>query len=338
MTSQASQDYIDLRNLIKQAGLLEKRPAYYAVKIGYTLILLSISVLILILVDSLWIQLLNAAFLGIVFAQMGLIGHDAGHDQIARSQKWNDATGLGVSLFIGMIRTWWVRKHNAHHGNPNTIGKDPDLEIPLISFDEAQFASKGKIMRSIGRYQAFYITPFLFLEGIGLRLAGIQFILQGGKPKFSWLEPLLLLLHFVVYFGLLFTFLSSWHVLWFFMVHQGILGIYLSTTFAPNHKGMMMWDPDRPPDFLRQQILTSRNMTGSRFVDFWFGGLNYQIEHHLFSSVPRCNLSEVQKIVRRFCQERNISYHESFVRESFWEILVSLNDVGTSLRSETAAV
>ena len=338
MTSQASQEYNELRKLITQAGLLEKRPVNYAVKIVYALILLGVSLAILILVDNLWIQLLNAAFLGVVFAQIAFIGHDAGHNQIARSQKWNDIIGLGVSFFVGMIRSWWVKKHNAHHGNPNTVGKDPDLEIPFVSFDEGQLASKGKLMQSVGRYQAFYFTPLLFLEGIGLRLAGIQFLLQGGKPKFSWIEPVLMLLHFVAYFGLLLSFLSFWHALWFLMVHQGILGIYLSTSFAPNHKGMMMWDTDNSPDFLRQQVLTSRNMTGRWFVDFWFGGLNYQIEHHLFSSVPRCSLRETQKIVRRFCEERNIAYHETFVLKSFWEILVSLHEVGTSLRSETAAV
>ncbi len=337
MTTQASQEFSDLRKLMAQAGLLEKKPAYYTVKIAYTLVLLGVSLAILVLVDSLWIQLLNAAFLGVVFAQIGFIGHDAGHEQIARSQKWNDRIGLGVSLFIGMIRTWWVRKHNAHHGNPNTVGKDPDLEIPFIAFDEDQMSAKSSFMRFVGRYQAFYITPMLFLEGIGLRLAGIQFLVLGGKPKF-WIEPLLMLSHFVVYFWLLFSFLSPWHALWFFIVHQGILGIYLSTSFAPNHKGMMMWDEDNPPDFLRQQVLTSRNMTGSPFVDFWFGGLNYQIEHHLFSSMPRCNFGEAQVIVRRFCEERGIAYHDTFVHQSFWEILVSLNEVGASARSKTAAV
>ena len=99
-----------------------------------------------------------------------------------------------------------------------------------------------------------------------------------------------------------------------------------------------MWDENNPPDFLRQQVLTSRNMRGSWFVDFWFAGLNYQIEHHLFPSMPRCNLKEAQKIVRSFCEERNIAYHETFALNSFWEILVSLHEVGASARTKTAAV
>ena len=331
-------EYNELRTLITQAGLLERRPVYYAVKVLYTLVLLGISLAILILVDNLWFQLLNAVFLGVVFAQIGFIGHDAGHNQITRSQKGNDMIGLAVGFLVGMIRTWWVKKHNAHHGNPNTVGKDPDLEIPLIAFDEGQLIAKGRFLQSVVRYQAFYITPMLFLEGIGLRAAGIQFLLRGEKLKFGWIEPLLMLSHFVVYFALLSFFLSFWHAVLFIIVHQGILGIYLSTSFAPNHKGMMMWDENNPPDFLRQQVLTSRNMTGSRIVDFWFGGLNYQIEHHLFPSMPQCNLKEAQKIVRSFCEEDDIAYHETFVLKSFWEILVSLHEVGASLRTKTTAV
>ncbi|MCZ6872567.1 MAG: fatty acid desaturase [bacterium] len=331
-------EYNELRTLITQAGLLERRPVYYAVKVLYTLVLLGISLAILILVDNLWFQLLNAVFLGVVFAHIAFIGHDAGHNQITRSQKGNDMIGLAVGFLVGMIRTWWVKKHNAHHGNPNTVGKDPDLEIPLIAFDEGQLIAKGRFLQSVVRYQAFYITPMLFLEGIGLRAAGIQFLLRGEKLKFGWIEPLLMLSHFVVYFALLSLFLSFWHAVLFVIVHQGILGIYLSTSFAPNHKGMMMWDENNPPDFLRQQVLASRNMTGSRIVDFWFGGLNYQIEHHLFPSMPPYNLKEAQKIVRGFCEERNILYHETFVLKSFWEILVSLHEVGASLRTKTTAV
>ncbi len=264
-------EYNELRTLITQAGLLERRPVYYAVRALYTLVLLGISLAILILVDNLWFQLLNAVFLGVVFAQIAFFGHDAGHNQITRSQKGNDMIGLAVGFLVGMIRTWWVKKHNAHHGNPNTVGKDPDLEIPLIAFDEGQLIAKGRFLQSVVRYQAFYITPMLFLEGIGLRAAGIQFLLRGEKLKFGWIEPLLMLSHFVVYFALLSFFLSFWHAVLFVIVHQGVLGIDLSTSFAPNHKGMMMWDENNPPDFLRQQVLTSRNMTGSRIVDFWFG-------------------------------------------------------------------
>ena len=68
------------------------------------------------------------------------------------------------------------------------------------------------------------------------------------------------------------------------MVHQALFGVYLGMTFAPNHKGMP--HPDGTEDFLRKQVLTSRNVRGGRLIDAALGGLNYQIEHHLFPAMP----------------------------------------------------
>ena len=82
---------------------------------------------------------------------------------------------------------------------------------------------------------------------------------------------------------------------------------------------MMMTD-DETLDFFHTQVLTARNIRGSRFVDFWYGGLNYQIEHHLFPTLPRNRLSAAQPIVEQFCAERGISYHETSLAGSYAEI------------------
>ena len=73
----------------------------------------------------------------------------------------------------------------------------------------------------------------------------------------------------------------------FIAVHQGLLGLYLGSVFAPNHKGMPILSKDDDSDFLRRQVLTARNVRGGRLTDLLLGGLNYQIEHHLFPSMPR---------------------------------------------------
>ena len=80
----------------------------------------------------------------------------------------------------------------------------------------------------------------------------------------------------------------------FIVVQQALFGLYLGCSFAPNHKGMPMLAADDQSDFLRRQVLTSRNVRGSWLVDFALGGLNYQIEHHLFPSMPRPNLRRSQ--------------------------------------------
>ena len=96
----------------------------------------------------------------------------------------------------------------------------------------------------------------------------------------------------------------------FFCVQMAVFGLCLGGSFAPNHKGMPIVPPTMKIDFLRRQVLMSRNVRGGPFVDFAMGGLNYQIEHHLFPSMPRPNLKRVQPIVREYCAEHEVTYAE----------------------------
>ena len=151
----------------------------------------------------------------------------------------------------------------------------------------------------------------LALEGLGLRLASINYLWKRRRTRYIMIEPLLMGSHFVIYFGLLFYFLTPWQVLGFVLVHQILFGLYYGTVFAPNHKGMLIIDQDNPLDYLRSQVLTPRNVKPGLIADFWYGGLNYQIEHHLFPLMPRSNLGKARKIIKAFCQQKDISYYET---------------------------
>jgi fatty acid desaturase len=153
-------------------------------------------------------------------------------------------------------------------------------------------------MRFVVGYQAFYFVPLLLLEGLGIRLASIQFMVRRQKAKYLLFEPLLMILHFILYFGLLVYFLSPWQVLGFVLVHQGPFGLYYGLVFAPNHKGMLILDKNNPLDFLRTQVLTTRNVKPGFITDFWYGGLNYQIEHHLFPLMPPASWARLEKLSR----------------------------------------
>ena len=330
--SETNAEYAELKHRITERGLLEKQYAYYAFKIVSTAAFLVLALTMLVMIDSVWLQALGAAFLAFVFVQLGLLGHDAGHQQIFRLPRNNDLIGLGVCLFLGVSRSWWVDKHNQHHGNPNDPDLDPDLNIPGISFTAEQARAKKGFLRWLGKYQAYYFPLMLSLEGIGVRLASILFLIRGKKIKYPGAEPILMALHFALYFGLLFYLMNGWYALAFIIVHQGLFGLYLGSVFAPNHKGMLMLDKDSNLDFLRQQVLTARNVKGRPLIDFLYGGLNYQIEHHLFPNMPRNKLKEAQVIVRAFCEERSIPYYETNPLQSFREILESLHETALPLR------
>ena len=325
-------EYTDLKRLVQDAGLLEKKPGRYAPHIAANALTLAVSITVLLTADTMWVQMVNAALLAFISVQLSFLGHDLGHKQMFRSNSNNERLGLLVSLLVGINRSWWVEKHNMHHSNPNNDGLDPDVDLPALAFSEGQARTKTGIGRLIAGRQAFLFYPLLCLEGMVLKMSGARRLLQGGL-RFPVAEPAMMAGHVSGYLGAVFLALPVWEGLTFILVNQMLTGLYIGSTFAPNHKGMLILGPDDALDFLRKQVLTSRNVRPGRLNDYLYGGLNYQIEHHLFPNMPRHNLKQARKIVRPFCEERSVRYHETGVVRSQREILSHLHRAGAPLRA-----
>jgi fatty acid desaturase len=329
--------YAELKRLIKQEGLLDQQPVYFAGKVILTLSLLALGLALLLASDRLRVQLLDAAYLAFVFVQISLLAHDCGHRQFSFRAPWkNDLLTLILgNLMLGVSRQWWIDKHNEHHGHPNQMDVDPDVDIPLLAFEEEQALEKRGLARFVVKYQAVLIFPLSLLQALSMHRSSIEFLVEK-KAKSAWTEALLMGAHFALYFGLLFSVLEPLHAVLFVVVHRGLFGMGMVSIFAPNHKAMPVLDRDSQLDFLHRQVLTSRNVLAHPVTDFWYGGLNYQIEHHLFPGMPRNKLKEAQPIVKDFCRERSIAYHETSVLGSYKEILGHLHEVGAPLRKERA--
>jgi len=328
-------DFADLMRRVKAAGLLERRLGYYWAKIAVTGTLLLAAWAAFIAVGDSWWQLGVAGLLAVVFTQMGFIGHDAGHRQIFRSKRANYLVGLvHGNLALGLSYGWWVDKHNRHHAHPNTEGKDPDIDIGALAFTAKQAGAKrGRVTRFIARRQRYLFVPLLLLEAVQLHVASVQAIFGRGLRNRAW-EALFLVLHAAGYLTVLTLVLPPVKAAVFVVVQQAMFGLYLGCAFAPNHKGMPILTADDQSDFLRRQVLTSRNVRGSMLVDFALGGLNYQIEHHLFPSMPRPNLRRSQAIVRDFCRQHGLAYCETTLLRSYAQALQHLHDVGRPLRDD----
>ncbi len=325
-------DYSELKSLIKQSGLLEKQPLYYINKMILLFIMLALSIAILLFVKPFWLQLFNAALLAIVTTQFGLLGHAAGHRQIFRTTWKNDIVGLITgNLFVGISHQWWMERHNKHHSHPNEHDIDPDVFIPIIAFAPEDLHGKGKFLLSMMRYQAYFFFPMLTLASIEMQRTSVQYLFQT-KVKYAVTERVLLVLHFVLYFAFLFYCLPFWQAILFILAHQILSGVYMGSIFAPNHKGMPVLEKNSQMDFLHRQVITARNVHAHPVTDFWYGGLNYQIEHHLFPAMPQNKLRRAQAIVRTFCQEQAIPYYETNLLQSYRETVSALHAVTAPLR------
>jgi fatty acid desaturase len=328
--------YTQLSRQVKQAGLLERRRGWYVARIGLNLALLAGGWVAFAIIGASWWQLVTAAYLAVVFTQLAFVGHDAGHRQIFRSRPANDLVGLlHANLGVGVSFDWWVGKHNAHHSNPNHEDLDPDISITALAFTADQASAKSGLVRVLARHQAWLFFPLLLLEAAHLHLASGKAILRG-SGRANTVEGLLLVAHLAAHVAALALVLSPLQALAFVVVQQGLFGLYLGCSFAPNHKGMATLTEADQLDFVRRQVLTSRNVAGSRLVDWLLGGLNYQIEHHLFPNMPRPNLRRAQPLIRTFCQQHGLPYTEASLVGSYAEAVRHLHTVGAPLRPAVA--
>jgi fatty acid desaturase len=327
-------DYSRLLRIVRDAGLLRRRRGRYAARIALTAAAYAACWVAFVLIGDSWYQTIVAATLGVVFTQIGFLGHDSGHRQIGRTRRANDLLALITgNLLVGLSFGWWVDKHNRHHANPNTEHADPDIGEGVLAFTDDQILHRtGWFGRALGRHQAWLFFPLLTLEGVNLHVASVRAVLSCKDRRYRRTEIILMALHLIGYLAAMLLVLSPVKALAIIAIHQGVFGLYMGCSFAPNHKGMPIIPSGADIDYLRRQVLTSRNVRGGPFVDLLLGGLNYQVEHHLFPSMPRPALRRAQPIVRSYCQELALPYTETSLLRSYYAALRHLHTLGEPLR------
>ncbi|MEV6600079.1 acyl-CoA desaturase [Actinoplanes sp. NPDC051346] len=328
-------DFAVLSRRITSEGLMQRRPAYYLARLSVVALMFLGGWTAFFLVGSSWWQLLTAAFLAVTFAQVALVAHDLAHRQVFRTKRPSEVAGrIAGNLGVGMSYGWWVDKHTRHHNNPNHDDLDPDVAPEVLIWATESALGRRGLKGFITRHQAALFFPLLTLLGVDLKVSSIK-ALRNGTVKRPRLESALLILHAIGYLAALLIVLLPLQAIAFLLLHQALFGVYLGMTFAPNHKGMP--HPTGDEDYLRKQVLTSRNVRGGWLTDAALGGLNYQIEHHLFPGMPTPNLRKAQPIVQTYCADIGVAYEQTSLRTSYRQALQHLHRVGAQARAEHAA-
>ncbi|MGW1864955.1 fatty acid desaturase family protein [Streptomyces mauvecolor] len=313
----------EVTRIVRNAGLMDTRPGYYAWKIPLNFLLLSVGWVLFAVVGDSWWQLVVAAYLAFCFGQTGLIGHDAGHRQIVRTRRGTDLLGhFHGNLLTGVSFGWWVSHHTAHHNYPNHLTLDPDILRRQVIFDASQREQRtSRAARFIVRHQSWMFFVLITLEGVRLHMSGYVAARRGALKRYRGTELAVLTLHLAAYLAGVFYVLPPAKAVAFILVHQLLFGFYMGLLFAPNHKGLPVRDGETEElDWLTRQVVTSRNLRPGRVTDFFYGGLNYQIEHHLFPSMPRTSLRRAQPLVKEFCLRGGLPYAEVSLIASYREV------------------
>ncbi|MGO1165963.1 MAG: fatty acid desaturase family protein [Janibacter sp.] len=329
--------YTDLVRRMREEGLLDRSPRRYAVRLLVLVTGFALATTALLTLGETWWQLLVAVAFGILFTQTAFLSHDGAHRQIFTSGRWNEwSSRLLGNLVVGLSYGWWMRKHSRHHANPNKVDADEDIRPGVLLFTPEDAARRTGIAGWLTARQGWLFFPLLTLEGLNLHVSAIRTVVGDREVTHRRAEAALLMVRLVGWPVLVVSVLGAGLGAAFVAVQLMVFGVYMGASFAPNHKGMPLVPRDTRIDFLSRQVLTSRTIRGGRWVDVLMGGLNLQVEHHLFPSMPRGSLRRAQPIVREHCAAHGVPYTEAGLLESYGIVVRHLNRVGLGDRDPFA--
>jgi cytochrome b involved in lipid metabolism len=357
--------YRDLRSQLVMMGMFKSNPWFYVYKCVFNMCMWAAAVAMVKYSDSILVHMASAVLLGLFYQQCGWLAHDFLHHQVFKKRRYGDYLGLfWGNLMQGYSVQWWKNKHNGHHAVTNLHNStalaqdgDPDIDtMPLLawSLKQAQsyreLAEDGKdspLTKFFIRNQAMFYLPILMLARlswmnesfknafeIGAASENLKMERERKGLQYPVLEKAGILLYYVWAVTLASGFgrFSFLYGLTYFMISTCSCGFFLGIVFGLGHNGMATYDADARPDFWKLQVTTTRNIIGGHgfpqaFVDWFCGGLQYQVDHHLFPTIPRHNLKKSHDLVHSFCKEWGVSYHEADLVDGTVEVIEHLSKV-----------
>jgi fatty acid desaturase len=293
--------------------------------------LLAASLAWLALAGSLALQLLlNAALLSLAIVQLGFLGHDAAHRQLVPGARGSRVLGFVLwNLACGISVSWWEDKHRRHHRHPHVHGQDPDL-YDVFAFQADALQGRPAWRRWAGRHQAWLFLPLVACTAAYFQGLSLLHVLRA-RPR-GWVAELAALAaRHAVFFGLALHSLGPAGAAAFVLLHYGLTGLYLGAVFSCNHYGLPVLPPGTDLPEPERTLRVTRNVRTGRVGDYLFGGLNYQIEHHLQPGLPRRALRGAAARTRAWCRAEGRTYHETDWRGAMRAVFAQLHGVGQAL-------
>jgi fatty acid desaturase len=322
--------YLALSREVERAGYFDRAPGGYAWRGALLVGLFLAAYVVLLVVRDLVVVVPTLVLLAQVVTQLAYLSHDAGHRAITTNRRWIGAIGhFGMTFLTGFSFSWWMHSHDNHHGKLNE--RDHDLamrySVVLAVHPDAARGKRGW-RRAILRWQGHYVWLLMPFYHFAMMFDGFLWIAK--HPRETRVDQLVLpgyvLLWFVVPVPFIGWKLAAIH----WLAESMIASVYLVLTFIVHHCGKKVILPCDEPSMtlLRQQLECTRTLATWRVFDWYYSGLNYHIEHHLFPWVPHWRYRTMRFLVQDFCRRHGLGYRE----QGFWSAVVEvhrhLRDVG----------
>ena len=313
-----------LRTDLTEAGVFRHHEAAGWLRLGLLMSLLGTWLYCIGRVPT-WIILVTTPLVAAVCTTAAMLGHEGSHGSFS-SQKWQNRllTNLVFPLLSGLSAVYWRNKHDAaHHGHPNVLGQDPDVKMwPFVSSQEEHEDCSPGLRWVQKRAQGYLFWPMTLLQAIAMRRSSIRFLVKYARtrgPDRAWrIDVTLMTVHYAAWLGLGTLAWGFWPAMAVYFGMWAIVGSMLAMIFVPAHVGLPVLS-DQHNDW-QHQLETTRNFRTPRWFSWFFVGLDYQVEHHLFPKIPHQQLPRARNIVRAWCRKNRLPHHE----DSYPEALASV--------------
>ncbi|KAF4367191.1 hypothetical protein CsatB_011613 [Cannabis sativa] len=332
VVSEISKDYRRISNEFTKLGLFEKKGHGIFYTLTCVAIMLSMVVYGVVKSESILVHMGCAVVLGMLWIQSAYVGHDSGHYQVMLSPGYNKfAQLLAGNCLTGISIAWWKWTHNAHHIACNSLDYDPDLQhIPVFAVSSkffksitSRFYGRELTFDSLSRfmisYQHWTYYPVMCVARVNLFVQTLLLLLSK-RPIPNRALNIMGTLVFWTWFPLLVSCLPTWTERTMFVLLSFAVTSVQHVQFTLNHfsADVYLGHPGGN-DWFEKQAAGTIDISCSPWMDWFYGGLQFQLEHHLFPRMPRCQLRNISPIVVDLCKKHNLPYRSL----SFWDANVS---------------
>ncbi|CAH9078423.1 unnamed protein product [Cuscuta epithymum] len=325
--SEVSKDYIHLVSHFSNSGLFHDKGHLAFFYVAAMSAMFLTSVYGVVFGGSFWVHFVCALVMGSLWVQAGWVGHDSGHYDIMRTRRASRvAQLLVVNCMSGMSIWWWKWNHNAHHIACNTVDFDPDIQLmPFLAVSSKLFMTNSSILSHFYKKRMTFDSLARFLVSyqhwtfypIMLFLARANMFVQSWTTlltKKNIVEAnrnleILGLAAFTIWYPFLLSYLPSFSErLMFVVVSLMVTGMqHIQLSFS-HFTSMFFVGPLTGQDWIEKQVQGTLNLVCPPWMDWFYGGMQFQIEHHLFPRMPRCQLRRLVPFVKELCEKHGLTY------------------------------
>nr|QHA94780.1 delta-6-desaturase-2 [Buglossoides arvensis] len=323
--SEVSKDYRKLVFEFSKMGLFDKEGHIGFVTLVLIAMLFAMIFYGVLFCEGVIVHFICGSLVGIMWIHCGLIGHDAGHYTIMPSSWLNKFVFfLTANCLSGVSIGWWKWNHNAHHIACNNLEYDPDVQyVPFLVVSSKFFNSLtshfyektlnfNSLSRFFVRYQHWTFYPVMCSARLVMVVQSQTMMLtkKNVSRRAGRGQELLGVIVFWSWYSFLVSCLPNWGERIMFVLASLLVTGFQQLQFSLNHLASSVY-VGKPigNDWFEKQTSGTLDISCPHWMDWFHGGTQFQIEHHLFPRLPRCHFRKISPFVKELCRKHNLPYN-----------------------------